>query len=175
MTMMIKLRSASELTSAAHFPQIGKDAGQLLGGYHIPVDGVLQHPGLLGRHITGTETSRSHGQHQGNACGKSKADGQGFFLALHDFRFIQYLLQSKDGQQGYGELCDDKDGRHRTEFVVHRHVVNKEIRQRHEILSPSQDDGEKSSSYQRPFQRTFHNETSQNEQEKNKSTHIDRA
>ena len=42
MPIMMKLRNASALTS--------EDAGQLVGGYHLLVDGILQHLRLLRGH-----------------------------------------------------------------------------------------------------------------------------
>lgn len=35
---------------APHFRKVGEDAGQLVGGYHLLVDGILQHLRLLCGH-----------------------------------------------------------------------------------------------------------------------------
>lgn len=51
MPIMMKLRNASALTKRPpHFRKVGEDAGQLVGGYHLLVDGILQHLRLLCGH-----------------------------------------------------------------------------------------------------------------------------
>ena len=82
-------------------------------------------------------------------------------------------FQGKDSQQRYRELCYDKDGRHGAELVVQRDVIDEEIRQRHEVLAPGQDDGEEGGSYQCPLQRSFHDEASQYEQKQDECSDVD--
>ena len=153
----------------AHLIQVGKHRSQLLGRYSL-----LQRRHLLSRHVAGKENTRSHRQNKGNACGKSEAHYQSgtVFFPFQRVGTGEYLFQSQHRQQGNGKFRHHQDGRHRPEFVVHRNVVDEEVRQPHEVLSPRKKNGEEGSSYQRPLQRTFDNEAPQKEKEKDKGTHI---
>ena len=63
-----------------HLSQVGKDAGELVGGYHLLVDGILQHLCLLGGHVAGADAARGNGKQQGDACSEQQADAEGLLF-----------------------------------------------------------------------------------------------
>ncbi len=72
-----------------HLFQVGKDTGEFVGGYHLLVDGILQHLRFLSGHVAGANTARSNSKQQGNACGEQQADAEGLLFLLQDFRLFE--------------------------------------------------------------------------------------
>ena len=48
------------------------------------------------------------------------------------------LFQGEHRKQGYREFCNDEDAGDGAELVVHRHVIQEEIRKAHEVFAPRQ-------------------------------------
>ena len=127
----------------------------------------------------GNKAVEEHRRHQreqhGDTTRQDKAGNQRY-LQLFLFHFsTEQLLQGQHGQQRDGELSNHKDGGHRTELGVHRHIVDEEVCKAHKILSPRQEDRQNGGSQQCPFHRTFHDKQSQDEEHHHESAHIDRS
>ena len=61
------------------------------------------------------------------------------------------------------------------ELVVHRHVVDEEVRQPHHVLAPRQQHGQHRGRHQGPLQRPFHHDAAHEEEEEHERAHVDRA
>lgn len=83
---------------------------RLVGGYHLLVDGILQHLRFLCRHEAGAKATRRYGKQQGYTGGQRKADAERFLVRFPYSGFFQHALQGKDCQQGNGEFRYDEDG-----------------------------------------------------------------
>ena len=104
---------------------------------------------LIGRNLTqrlylivAEEVGEEHLGHQGKkqryATRQGKRHIQPLGLLLQHLGFFHYFLQGQHRQQGDGELGNNKDGCHRTELGIHRHVVQEEVGERHKITTPRQ-------------------------------------
>ena len=69
----------------------------------------------------------------------------------------------------------DEDGSHRAELGVHRHIVDEEVGEAHEVASPRQEDRQDGGSQQRPFHGTLHDEQAEHEEHKHKGAHVNRS
>ena len=85
-----------------------------------------------------------HGEEQGHTASQREGCYRLFPLSGQYRRLFYHLLQCQHGQQGDGELGDDENGGDGAELSVHRHVVDEEVCQAHEVLSPRQHDAEDS-------------------------------
>ena len=83
---------------APHFGKVGENPGQFVGGYHLAVDGVLQHLRFLCRHKARTEAARSHSEQQCHAGGQCQTDAERFLIFFPYSGFVQYAFQGKDCQ-----------------------------------------------------------------------------
>ena len=153
----------------AHLFQIGKQRHQLVGR------DALQSIHFHGRYIRREEQLRQYGKQKRQSTRQPEAN-QKILLAFLDYiRDSHHLLQCQHGQQRNSKLGYHEDGRHRTELVVHRHIVDEQVSKSHEILTPRKQDGKDSSCQKCPFHRAFHDEQAQDEKEHHESTHIHRS
>ena len=130
---------------------------------------------LIDTDILGEEQFRHQGKQQGESSCQTKGDIYVFHFRPQYLRLVNHFLQGKHRQQGDGELGNDEDGGNGTELSVHRYVVEEEIRERHEVTTPRQQDGEDGHNKQCPFQRSFDDEESQHKEHQHEGTHIDRT
>ena len=113
-----------------HLLQIGQQRHQLVGR------NTLQRIHLHGRYIRREEYLRKHGKQQCQTTGQSETDQEILLTFLDDSRSSNHFLQGQHCQQRNGKFRYHQNGRYRTELIVHRHIVDKEIGETHEILSP---------------------------------------
>ena len=114
----------------AHFLQIGQQRHQLVGR------NTLQRIHLHGRYVTWEEHFRKNGKQQRQTAGQPEADQEVLLAFLYYRRCRNHFLQGQHRQQWNGKFGNHENGRYRTELIVHRHIVDKEIGEAHEILSP---------------------------------------
>ena len=57
-------------------------------------------------------------------------------LALDAVRLLYLLLEGKHCQQRNGKFCYHEDGSHGAELGIHRHIIDEEIGQSHEVSAP---------------------------------------
>ena len=96
-------------------------------------------------------------------------------MLLQEIFLGEHLVQRKHSQQRYGKLGYHKDARHGAELVVHREVVDKQVGEPHEIVSPREQHRKNGNSQKCPFHRSFHHNAPQHEERENQRTHIHRA
>ena len=136
----------------AHFFQVGQQRHQLVGR------NTLESIHFHGRYIRREEHLRKNGKQQCQTTCQSEADHKILLALLNNSRSIHHLLQCQHRQQRNGKFGHHQDGRNGTELIVHRHIVDKEIGETHEILTPRKKDRKNSSRQKCPFHRTFYDE-----------------
>ena len=82
------------------------------------------------------ENEKQNGKEQSQTARQSKANPEILLAFLQQLRTRDYLLQAQHRQQRNGEFGYHKNGRHRTELVVHRHIIDEEVGESHQVLSP---------------------------------------
>ena len=142
---------------------------------HILPGETLQGLHLARRDITAEEHRRHQPEEQGDATRQTETDNQRHLQLLPFHFLIDHLPQCQHRQQGNGELGNDEDRCHRPELRIHRHVVEEEVRQSHEVLTPREHDRQHSGRQQRPLHWSLHDKEPQDKQEHHESTHIDGA
>ena len=97
-----------------------------------------------------------------------------FPLVVHLF---DEFFQSHHGQEGDGEFSHDQCRRHRSELAVHGHMVDEQIGEPHQVMSPGEKHGQDGGGEQCPFHGVAvgHHQQRQHEEQTDESTHIDRA
>ena len=85
----------------------------------------------------------------------------------------QDFPQRQHGKEGNGELGNDQNRGYRPEFRIHRHIVDEEVCQTHEVLSPREHNGEDSGCQQSPLHRALHDKQAKDEKHHHKGSHID--
>ena len=91
-------------------------------------------------------------------------------------RWVFYkLLQCHHGHEGYGEFSYHQNRCHGTELVIHGHIVQEEICQSHEVLTPGKGYGQHRCQQQGPAYRSTHNKQAQHKQHAHECTHIHRS
>ena len=80
--------------------------------------------------------------------------------------------QPEEAQDWHGDFSDDQSHADGSKLVITRDIVEEEIGETHEILAPTEQDGEQCGDEQGPFQLAFHSECAQNKEEHDNGTHI---
>ena len=121
------------------------------------------------------ESATAEGEYCGNSGRKGKADINIFDFAREQFGLVHDAFQGKHGKQRYGELCDNEYRRHRAELGIHRHIVDEEIGERHEIMPPRKQNRQYRGGEQRPFDSSLHDEKAENEEHHDERANINRS
>ena len=111
--------------------------------YHRAVDAVSLKHLLLVRQQTGlAEQRRTHQRHKAYHDHSSETPQQFVAVAAPEllFRRRAQLLESHHGKERHGELGHHKRALGRSEFIEQRHVVEHEITEPQEIVTPGHDD-----------------------------------
>ena len=95
--------------------------------------------------------------------------------ALEEVLGLQHLLQSQHSKQRNGELGDDEYRCHGAELGVHRHIVEEEVGEPHEVSAPREQYGEHRRSEQRPLHRALHDEQTQHEEQHHERSDVHRT
>ena len=83
--------------------------------------------------------------------------------------------QRQHGEEGNSELGNDQNRGNGSEFRIHRHIVDEEIRQPHKVLTPREHDGEDRRSQQGPLHGSLHDEQAKDEEHHHEGTDIHRT
>ena len=152
----------------AHLPQVGQQRLQLVGG---PLRESLH----FGRAHIVEEQAGGDGEEEGHTGGGDKAHDHPFHLFGEHLRVVYDLLEGHHGQQGDAELSHHENGCHRAELGIHGHMVDEEVGESHEVLSPGEHDRQHGSGEECPFHRSLHDKESQHEEHEHEGAHIDRT
>ena len=143
---------------------------------------ILLHVSLIRRgniiaeeHVGHKPEEQSHTTRQGKRNRNVMHTRQMVLPATQTIRVLNHLLQCQHGKHRNSKLRNNQYARHRTELVVHRNVVQKEVCQPHKILAPRQHNAQRRSSQQAPPHRTLHHKEAQPEEHQHESTDINRA
>ena len=152
-----------------HLRQVLQQRCQLVGRY-------LTHGlHLAYADIVGEEQLRHESEEQGSTTRQQESRDDPFQFLFQNVRFLDNLLQCHHSQQWDGKLCNHQDAGHCTELGVHRHVVEEEVGERHEVAAPRQEYRQDGDKEQCPLHRTFHNEQAQYEEHQHEGTDIHRS
>ena len=120
-----------------------------------------------------------HGWHyteqQGYTTCQRKAYAHILHSGLHHFWLVKQFLKRHHGQQWNGEFSYYEYRCHRTELGVHWDVIEEEVGESHEVLTPRQQYREYCYSQQCPLHRAFYDKQSQNKQHHHKCAHVNRS
>ena len=166
---------------STHVRHIAKNIGRELLRYVSRLH-ILAHIALVGTgKIISKEQIRHQPEEQGHTSRQSKAEGKIMLagemppltLSLQTGRVFHKFLQSKHSQQGDGELGNDKYTGHGAELIIHGDIIQEEVCESHEILSPRQEDTQDGGCQQAPLHGATYYEEAQDEKHQHESTHID--
>ena len=125
-------------------PCVGRDhrlAHRLQAAEDHALD-VGRHALDIGKHLCflvareRTHHARDEGQQQGDASRQTEADIDPAHLLAQEVGLVHDPLEGQDGEQRNGKFGNHENRGHRAELRVHRHVVDEEVGQRHEIFTP---------------------------------------
>ena len=88
------------------------------------------------RQIRREEDSGQQCKQQCYAAGQAETGIKRPGFLLEQVRLLKDTCQCHHRQQGDGKLGNHQNGSYRSELIVHRNIINKEVRQTHEIMSP---------------------------------------
>ena len=131
---------------------------------------------LYGCLVTGAEAIMSkswcHHINQADDHRKDACRIQGFQVGL-----LHPYFQSPQGDEWYYKLHHHEDACHRAELGVHGHMIYKEIRERHKVLTPSEQQGQKTCRDECPLQGILmrNDEQAHHEEHAHQSTEINRT
>ena len=144
----------------SHFRQIAHNRTDIL------LRQLLQGLRFLDWYETAEEQTRHQCKQQGNATSEGERNeewrvkSEEFATAILFTSSVHPFLQSQHGKQRNGKLSNNKNWGYRAELGIHRHIVDKEIGQRHEVLTPWEHNTQDGCRQQSPFHRTFHDKES---------------
>ena len=160
---------------AAHVLDVLDDGGHHGAQFGVLCRGVVEHGQLLLRHVSAEEHVGQEGEEQGHAARQAEAHVDGAQVLFQHLRFVHHLLQGQHGQQGDGELRHHEDGGYGAELVVHRHVVDEQVGEPHEVVPPREEHAQHRGREQAPFHRAAHDEQAQHEEHQHEGAHVDGA